>query len=47
MLFRNQMPYQARVKSYYTLEMTHTAFGKGNRSLINKQGVLVLGSLRK
>lgn len=33
---RNQRPYVARVNGYYTLEMTHTAFGKGTRSVIHK-----------
>lgn len=36
MACRNQRPYLAKVKSYYTLEMTHVTFGKGTRSLINK-----------
>jgi hypothetical protein len=42
---RDQRPYQARLKSYYTTEMTHTAFEKWNRSLSNKHGMLTLGSL--
>lgn len=36
MACRNQRFYLAKVKSYYTLEMTHVTFGKGTRSLIDK-----------